>query len=215
MSLLQFSPNEIQQLVSDFDRRVNQRLEILRMNSWRIRGLVDSIRNLLQNVMDRDGRVAEIVRGHYSTVQGVLQIIEKEYSEDRINECIKSYQNARIELESFLTNLEDYCISYREKLPARCTPSEMEDVKRFLQREFQAKDLILIGEGSEGLVFTDGVRAYKHFHDGIEHFGQGQLELLKEFLESHRTLKHIPSIEEIAITEGRVVIVSSFVDGKQ
>ena len=212
--LLGFSEGEIGQMLSDFDAKVLIRTNMLRTNSWRIRGLVDSIRHLLQTLENSDATIAEVIHKNLVAIESTLERVEQEFSERKVEEELARFEIARRELEPFLKHLEGYCISYREKLPVSSTQKEVEDARHFIETELHAENLTLLGAGSEGLVFTDGKLVYKHFHHGVQHFERGQMETIARLTEAGSILKHVPSVERIVSVRGRVVVVSSYVDGR-
>ncbi|MCL4447063.1 MAG: glycosyltransferase [Candidatus Thermoplasmatota archaeon] len=212
--LLSSSSEQIDQLVSDFEARVKFRFNMLLMNSWRIRGLVGSIRKALEEMKTTPSTAGDLVRSYSGAVEETLQKIENEFSPPNLTGQMESLANARKELTEFLENLESYCVSYREKLPVHASTEEIEDAKNVIEKKFGRRRLRLLGEGSEGIVLSDGTRSYKYFHHGAQHFEHGRLELLRKIANSNLQLKHLAGIEKVVVSEGRVILVSSFVEGE-
>jgi 2-polyprenyl-3-methyl-5-hydroxy-6-metoxy-1,4-benzoquinol methylase/GT2 family glycosyltransferase len=212
--LLHFSDDEINLILSDFESKVKFRFDMMQMNSWRIRGLVDSIRKLMEEIKSSHAKEGEVLQNYSSIVDGVLVKIENEFSLSNVVKCMGSLERAKNELRGFLENLETYCVSYREKLPVHASKEEIEDARRFVEEEFNVTQIALLGEGSEGLVFSNGVKAYKYFHHGTRHFEQGRLELIQRLLSSKSLPKHVLGIENIRVKQDRVVFVSPLVQGE-
>ncbi|MCL5438337.1 MAG: glycosyltransferase, partial [Candidatus Thermoplasmatota archaeon] len=211
--LLNFSWSDIQEILSEFENNVRQRLAMLQMNAWRIRGLITSIRYLFESLEKSENKEAVILRNYHESIYNVLEEIEIQFSKSNVEECMGSFQSARKELEMFLSRFEDLVVSYREKLPVRATQIEIMAAKKYIEIQMGVENLVLVGQGSEGIVFTDGSRAFKYFHHGSDHFGSDQLDFLSEKLKPGNCLNHITPIMNLSISGKRVVLVSKLVTG--
>ena len=214
-SSLHFSDSEITEALQIYHSRLKERLDLLELNSWRIIGLVGSIRTQLREATKHDTRISRLIGEHSARIEELLSTIERSFCPPAISKLKERAIAHPEELEAFLRNLEDYCNSYRGQLLAWNGPLEEAKVASYLNKRLGGRKVALLSRGGEGLIFTDGKRVFKYFYYGLNNFDPGQLELIRKScaIGNLEWSMHINPIEEI-ITDGlSVTFVSPMVTG--
>lgn len=207
---------EINEVLSLFDTYLQTRLSLLYINSWRIRGLVDSIRSQINNVLSNDSAESAIIIRHADSVTAVLRSIESLYSEKSIRELQDTARRiSRGQLRLFLRNLDQYMKSYKERLPPRHRSNGLGQAMSFVRQDIAHTDVKVWYWGNEGFIMTDGSFAYKYFHDGLSNFKEGQLEFIRKTLttSAFARSKHILPLERVVEKDKQVIFVSRFLQG--
>jgi GT2 family glycosyltransferase/SAM-dependent methyltransferase len=214
--VLRLSPTEVDEASATFEALVKNRSDLLLMNSWRIQGLVRGIRSFLEELRGRGDGMGELVSPWLPRVFETLAIVEQSFHPQRTSELLAMWKvSPRKEFAEFLEDLRESCSSFRKELSVIPTAANIACARSFLQSEFGLEKVDLIGWGNEGLLFSDGKKAYKHFHAGIYHFGASQLEFLEKALAPERHLRHIVAVERVTIQNGRVVFTTPLVSGEE
>jgi hypothetical protein len=79
--------------------------------------------------------------------------------------------------------------------------------QELIRKHFNVVSLELIGQGQEGLVYSDGDKAYKYFFENDLKNKKGLLDLIQGSLKPSAGLKRIITIEQV-IKEGNQVLLS-------
>lgn len=208
-----FTDSEISEIMTIFEKNLKNKLSILDFNSWRIRGLVDSIRTQICDTVVKNDPESKIIRKHIESIETTLKSIERFYSIHTLQNLhnIMSHNTCK-ELESFLQNLDYYCKSYRDKLPMK---DEYQNILLFLKQNVGDKQFELLARGTEGLLVTDTDFVYKFFYNGLSNFKDGQIQFIQNKLSSQALsgLKHILPLERIIINGRHIVFITKIVNG--
>lgn len=212
---LNFSEQEIDWVSTLTRDRLDQRISLIRLNSWRIRGLADSIRVYLKLEGTIGGKRLDSSI-NFEEINSLCEWVSAQFSEEKVS----SFTNNL--LTGFVEGLRKYMegFSYSRELYARNLTRVANDEQKtraetMITNHFGLKSIQLIGSGQEGLVYSDGHHAFKYFLVGVNHFGLGMLEFLKEKLASNKGLKHIASLEDILIKGNELVTISRFIEGSE
>ena len=209
---------EVNEVVRIFEERTRERLSLLLFNSWRIQGLVNSIRAQMDEMLREGGEGGAVARKHAADVEALLSLAQETFIPGAVAVLkTKALGYNRSELEDFLSNLERYSASYREKLPTVEGQATPDEALSFLREKFGERGFELMAKGGEGVVFSDGAFVYKYFHHGIGNFRDGQLEFLQRACSTRQLgwAKRITPIERVVIEGSKVVFVSKFVKGHE
>ena len=213
-----FTTAEIKEIERIFEELTRERLALLLMNSWRIQGLVDSIRAQMDEILRQDGEEGAVVRKYVADVEGLLSLAQETFSPGAIAVLrTRALGYSKAELEDFLSNLESYSASYRSKLPTIEVQADPDEALSFLKDKFGDRRFELLAKGGEAVVFSDGTSVYKYFHHGVENFENGQLEFLQSNCSAERLgwAKRITPVERVLIDGHKVLFVSKLVAGHQ
>jgi len=197
-------------------KRLGERLELLRLNSWRIAGLVDSIHSQIGEARQRGGPEWIVIRKHAAEIENLLAAAERAFSPDMAEKlAARAMASPRKDIEEFLQGLAEYCRSYRDQLLAWDRRLGTDDVISFLKLHFGDRRFRLLAAGSEGFVFSDGRFAYKYFYYGLHNFRPGQLEFIRRACSAGRLSwsRHIHPVERVLVDGQQVVFVSRLLKG--
>ena len=164
---LNFSDSDAAGLLSSMDRQIDRRVRQIFLNSWRIRGLSKSIRNTLEEFSHYscggDYHLKPVLNG----IADICNLMETLFGRKEIDDLVERIKRFnREELAVFTRQLAPSCRQFGDALPIHYEEAEIEKVKEVIKSSCGSGELINVGSGKEGLVFTDGVHAYKYFHYG-------------------------------------------------
>lgn len=201
--------DDIQNICDSVEDRVFKRIQLFSMNAYRIAGLIKELTGLLSG-------------SHYYSykeTQPVLEFLQEtlvQYSGERIQGFIQNQTEVKTtELNTFLEKFQYNVKSYRHSLPCDVTGELIEHAKevttRILLKQKKLKnELIFVGSGLEGAVFTDNNVVYKYFFTSYANFQEGALSLIKSRILNNSVLAHTCRLSEIIEDEGEVIFVSSY-----
>ena len=72
----------------------------------------------------------------------------------------------------------------------------------------------MIGEGQEGIVYTDGKKAYKYLISNISQIKNSTRKIIKTKLNTSANLKRIVTVEKLIIEKNEMLISMPFIEGK-
>lgn len=202
-------------LLKEMRALVEERLLLFEMNAWRVRGLVASIRGILKRLPDVRPELAPVIEKRRGGLLSALARIEAAFSIEGVaalKHCLTGPWDG--EIAAFLKDWDGASESYRKGSPPHAWGRQIQEARAFIASQFGAENLRLVGQGSEGVVFTDGRKAYKHFHNGERTFLAGKLECLKKVLGPGAGPKIVHPIEEALVEGGRCVILTPFAEGE-
>lgn len=206
---LEIQKDDIQNICDSVEDRVFKRIQLFSMNAYRIAGLIKELTGLLSG-------------SHYYSykeTQPVLEFLQEtllQYSSDNILEWVQNRIDVKTtELNTFLEKFQYNVKSYRHSLPCDVTGELIEHAKevttRILLKQKKLKnELIFVGSGLEGAVFTDNNVVYKYFFTSYANFQEGALSLIKSRILNNSVLAHTCRLSEIIEDEGEVIFVSSY-----
>lgn len=214
LELPHLSEDQIEHAVARFEAHAAPRLILLEMNAWRIRGLTSTLRNLLREIEARGGENAAVFQRHSDSLAALLDALDRTFSREVVNQLVGTAKNyPRQDLEEFLRSLPEKWSSYAQHLLPVADSQDIAEAAAFLRDHLGISTPQLVGEGREGVVFTDGTYAYKYFHHGNAHFPPGQLDFLRETLGPERDWKHVVPLKRVVALKERVVFVHRYVPG--
>lgn len=210
---LTINEEEIAAILRSFRANLKKRLIRFVENGYRIQGLCFAIENALRSPSlthsnDKEAAFCFIkeLKEKYST-ENIWQFLEGtlEFKED--------------DLRTFLRNLHDYTKSYRSTLPLDVLPATISHAHRVVcsilnQRNGKTiNELLYIGHGHEGAVFTDGIQAFKYFFAGKTNFRESRLDFIQKRLLNNHRLCHICQLLEIIEDCGELIFVMKYEEG--
>jgi 2-polyprenyl-3-methyl-5-hydroxy-6-metoxy-1,4-benzoquinol methylase len=188
------------------------RLNILRMNAWRINGLISSIRHQIKN---GNVHIANSLNPEEAkNLNAILDWIEHEMSIPNVTEfCQRLKQGLAEGITEYLQELEKSRRQYATNLSLEATNDQKRQAQKLIKKHFNVASLELIGQGQEGIVYSDGIKAYKYFiTNGIQKKA-GLLKLITEKLNPSVGLKRIIPVEEVVVQGNQVLIAMPFIQG--
>jgi SAM-dependent methyltransferase/glycosyltransferase involved in cell wall biosynthesis len=213
---LNFSEQEIDRVSSLTRDRLDQRTSLIRLNSWRIRGLADSIRVYLKELEGTIGGKRLGSSADFEEIYSLCEWVSAQFSEEKVSLFTNNLWTGIEEgLQKYMEGFSYSRELYARNLTRVANDEQKTRAKTMITNHFGLKSIQLIGSGQEGLVYSDGHHAFKYFLAGVNHFGPGMLEFLKEKLASNKGLKHIASLENILIKGNELVTISRFIEGSE
>src|SRR3989454_431148 len=213
---LRFTATEIDTATARFQSVVKHRLQLLLMNAWRIQGLAEAIGRVLKEIAERNDDMSRVVRPFLPEVLAVLRKVQDEFTPDTISQKVAaSEKNRRGQFADFLENLSESCSSFKVALPYISSETQIENAKNILKAEFGIDGIRFVGSGSEGLVFTDGKKAFKLFHAEANHINGRQLEFLRNALGPEQRWTHVNQVHSFIAKARRLVMVTDLVEDLQ
>jgi 2-polyprenyl-3-methyl-5-hydroxy-6-metoxy-1,4-benzoquinol methylase len=204
-SWLLFSSEDVRNIIDEFERNLKKRLPVIITNIWRIIGLIGAINNLLP--LEEGNTMVEKMK------QELLQL-EKVFNRGAIDEVQKMAGNyGRSDLQDYLYNMQNYVLSYRNNIPYIPEDSDISEITGDILEHFRLEKLKVAGSGREGIVFTDGKKAYKWFYRRSKHLGELSIETAVKFMQEHAELKYINRTAEIHEIKDHIVSISDYVKG--
>ena len=206
---LLFSDDDLKKIISSFERNIESRTRGMKLNAYRIRGLVRENKYLLAH---------EKFSGLDSTayVLEVLNELENMYSLDNVNSVIHLMRTSVSDVRLFISNLYTHSKSYKQSLPEYSGPLAIEHAESALRKVLREENiddskLFVIGHGKEGIVAIDSHFAYKFFFWGAAGFEDGNIEVLKKMV--GKDFIHICKLHKIICSKGNLVLVMEYVFG--
>ena len=168
---LDFTSRDMGFAIRRFRKYVAERTAAFTSSFHRVVGLVGTIRRILDDP-DAWWSSHEPTRPAMERLQAFLCTVEREYGRDALagfRERVGRIQDS--EVRAFLQGLAGNIRTYGAldpELEQSVQPflgSQRQEIARFqIQRLFGVDDLRPLGEGAEGIVFTDGSLVYKYFY---------------------------------------------------
>lgn len=201
---LNFTASELKNLFDLMDEEINKRVRQIYLNSWRIRGLSQSTRNMVKNATLNSKIARNKFHKEFEEILRICDRVESLYNRKEIEnlvESIKKYD--REEIVKFVHQLALSSRQFADALPICYSEGEIQNIMGMIRSNFHPGNLKKIGEGKEGIVFSDGVHSYKYFHYGKFGLNSKTIEFLEdkiigrkftglaELLEIHKDGEHI------------------------
>lgn len=214
--VLTFTPKEIQDTIQSTRQNIKQRSSLLEMDAWRIRGLIGAMRKQLETKRQLMGNGHFESESSQESLQSMLHWLDEQYNEAKLSNFA---EKLLFGLADGIGEFMSEFLSARENYAKHLSIVPPEDLKemaaKVIKDHYELHSLEIIGIGQEGIVFTDGRRAYKYFICGTQHFNTGSLDFIREKLSRNRGLKRIVCVEEIFIQKDQVIIVSPLTEGDE
>ena len=206
---LKFKDDEIDRFMNRFDEHLSNRRSVLVANTWRVRGLVKSIRSALKQEGAKQRFTVEVVQ----SIEGCLDWIEREHSEENsqnFSASILGYNKE--EMIKFLRTMGKNRLSYSTRLPVKVGEMEIGPITKALG-SMGIKDVRPLAMGGEGIIFTDGRKAFKYFYAGKAHFEGDQLEFIKEAMSPSKVPLRFVPLEQVIEKDGNLVFRMPLIEG--
>ena len=206
---LLFGENDLEKIISSFERNLESRTRNMKLNAYRIRGLIRENKYLLTHE-----KFSSLDSTTYALE--ILNELENMYSLDNIDSVIRMMRTSVSDVRLFISNLYINSESYKQSLPEYFGPLAIKHSESVLRRMLKRNNiddskLIVIGHGKEGIIATDGHFAYKFFFWGATGFEDGNIEVLKKMIGKEFT--HICKLHKIICSEGNLVLVMEYIFG--
>lgn len=213
---LRLEDHEKSFLKGRFTMHARKRLMTLMWNSWRIQGLVKSIRFQLAQTIQEGGAESAVLSKHAHNIGQLLESVERTFSPESIGKMREEMLALDWdELEVFLSDLDNSCRSYRDELSPPSNERSESEIQSFVKTRFGTRALKALAKGKEGCLVTDGKFVYKYFFRGVDNFGPGQMAFLRERLAPSRLngVRHLIPLEQVSTDGNAVVFVTRLVPG--
>ncbi|MES1928868.1 putative glycosyltransferase [Salinisphaera dokdonensis CL-ES53] len=203
---------DVAQLVPLFDKYASERLAALRLSFWRVRGLLKTIRQALnQHWFTAD----EQRRKSSQKIQEFLARVEVEYEAASLSEVeARVGQVDAATMVRFVDELPSQLIAHqsrvdsllakRPSLSTRRVDLAREWVGRFLP---EAGGVEILGCGAEAVVFTDRKRVFKVFDRSSGVSEGAQRNYLNSLIGQWTDAGALYSLEAFRVIRGRAVLV--------
>lgn len=206
---LNFTESELENLFKLMNEEINKRVRQIYLNSWRIRGLSQSIRKMVEKATLDSNITRNKLHKEFKEILRICDRVESLYNRKEIENLVESVRKYdRQEIIKFVHQLAPSSRQFADALPIYYSEGEIQDIMGMIRSNFNSGNLEKIGEGKEGLVFSDGVHSYKYFHYGKFGLNSKTIEFLEdkilerkftglaELLEIHKDGEHIILKEE-------------------
>ena len=211
---LNFSQSEIEKILWSMDLEIDKRSKQILLNSWRIIGLAKSIRGSLDQFQSDSLGIGLSEKDDLDGIVDVCSKVETLFHKKEIEGMIKKIRNFnRKEVADFLHQLSSSCRQFADALPIHYSDKEIEEIKEIIGDEFKSGQLINIGEGKEGIIFSDGIYTYKYFHYGKFGLDDEANEFLNDAI-LRKKFKWISSLEDIRLVDGHLIFKAVYVHGE-
>lgn len=209
---LNFTDSDVNDIIVFMEREIDKRLKQILLNSWRIRGLIKSIRSILeQSTIATFNIVREIKES--DGIAEVCEAMKNLFSESQINNVIYQVKNfSKEDLVIFLKSLTTSSRLYGDTLPIRYSDSEITEVESIINKTFDSGKLSNIGIGKEGIVFSDGINAYKYFHYGKFALKSSTLNFINDKLLGKNFIGLV-RLSSISNADGHIIFKEDYVYG--
>lgn len=209
---LNFTDTDIINILKAMEGEIDKRVRMITLNAWRIRGLIQSIKwAIAQNIttLNGPGEIKEVDR-----IYDVCSRMESLFSESEIEKIIDQARNFnREDVTNFLLNLSKSCQQFSDALPIRYSDGNIAELSFIIKKTFNSGDLHTIGEGKEGIVFSDGINAYKYFHYGKFSLDRSNLHFLKDKIVGKK-YNSIAKLNAISMADNHLIFKEDYEAGK-
>jgi glycosyltransferase involved in cell wall biosynthesis/SAM-dependent methyltransferase len=212
-STLAFSEEDCHTVIAETMQNLEQRLTILRMSAWRINGLISSIRYQIANGQGTTANT--LTQEEIRKLCTVLKWVEEDLSIQRVKEFSQNLKIGVAEgITEYLLTFEKARQQFATNLGLKATEKQKRTAKELIQRHFNVASVELIGEGQEGVVYSDGLKAYKYFITNGVQKKSGLLDLIRDKLNPSAHLKRIVTVEKIIVEGNQVLLSMPLIEGK-
>ncbi|MGA2680168.1 MAG: glycosyltransferase [Candidatus Bathyarchaeia archaeon] len=208
---LAFSKEDCQRVIAETTQNLERRKAILIMSAWRISGLIQTI----EHQINSDNFAATTLnQNEVNQLEAVLDWIQQEISVRDVTEFCQKLKNGLNE------GISQYLLEYKRNRQQfssdlNLEPTKVQDkiAQKLIQKHFGVTSVELIGQGQEGLVYSDGSKAYKYFISNRFQRKVGLLDLIKNKLNASAHLRRIVTIENIIVEGNQVLLRMPLIEG--
>jgi len=212
---LRFSVGECEEVIQETLQNIELRQPLLILNAWRINGLISAIRQQLNDGIQENPTFLRHFSAEVEDLRRVLDWVEKEMSIPATNEFCQCLKTGVTEgVTDFMLELDHSREKYSSYLPLRAKDEQKKKAIQLIAKHFDTSQLRLIGEGQEGIVYTDGKKAYKYLISNISQIKNSTRKIIKTKLNPSTNLKRIITVEKLIIEKNEMLISMPFIEGK-
>lgn len=200
---LYLSHNAIDDIADRFLMHLEARRIQFLLNSMRIQGLLESITQL------------EAFKQNAFQIRELVRTLQPMFSSSRIKKFSERLNNINTaSLKGFLGHLKSQVNSYRASCPhLEYDTSYLLYSKSITASLISAPSLQFLGKGREGIVWSDGKYAYKHFASGWSQFERGQKEFIKTEIFQRTISDNLVKLEDIIEDSGELLFKLELMEG--
>ncbi|MHA2374459.1 MAG: class I SAM-dependent methyltransferase, partial [Candidatus Thorarchaeota archaeon] len=200
---LSIGQDAVDAIVEQFRVHLEERRIQFLLNSYRIQGILNALKQL--NAFKQNRFQTRELVGRF----------EPQFSTDQINEFNDRLRNFdKTDLEEFLASLKRSVKSYRQSSKTMEYDDDFISYsKGIVANLVPLKDLTYLGEGREGIVWSDGKYAYKHLRFGWSQFEQSHSEFLRHIILQQDISNHLVRLEQIIEDNGEIIFKTERYDG--
>ena len=215
--LLEFTDGEIKMAAGLHRKYLAERVSAFEMSCIRVRGLISALQPLCRVLSDGDRGPWWLENGEYAhSLEGLRSFVgelEYIYTDDRLDEFkLRVSDVDATVIENFLRQLRAIVDRHRAStpLPLKELQQAAED---YVRAEFATGPLTGLGVGEEGVVFTDGLLVYKHFHYWKARDRTERVAFLESLVGRVSGYKALPDLLEVRERGEHVVVVYPYDEG--
>ncbi len=212
---LNWTDSEIKELVGSVEREIHKRKLQMSLNFWRIRGLIQSTRSVLEHFTNF---ISNNVPNYLEDLEEISELcirMDSLFSEEELNKILKDLTYfSKGDLLEFIHSLGESCRQFSDALPIRYSKKDLDGLRTKIMRTFNAKELKLIGTGKEGIVFSDTFHSYKYFHYGSYALEKSKLRFLSEKVLGKK-FSTIARLKSISLADNEILFKEELVNGTQ
>ena len=215
--LLEFTDGEIKTAAGLYRKFLAERVSAFEMSYIRVRGLISALQPFCQFHPDGDRGPWWLENGEYAhSLEGLRSFVgelEYIYTDDRLDEFkLRVSDFDATAIENFLQQLPAIVDRHRAN-----TPLSMEALQQaaeaYVRAEFATGPLTCLGVGEEGVVLTDGLLVYKHFHYWKARDRAERVAFLQSLVGRVSGYKALPDLLEVRERGEHVVVVYPYDEG--
>lgn len=211
---LKFTQDEISSILNNFHLNVQERALLISANVWRISGLVKSIRAILSEQVFTPENDSNMIRLS-AQVNQCIDWIESEYTDEKVQAFFDRLMTYDPEdVRRYILRMHETRSSYSTRQPMRVSRTDIELIQIAMDG-MGIKGVHPLAKGGEGMVFTDGVDAFKYFYAGATHFDPGSLCFLRNSLAPITVPMHVVPLKGVIEKDGHIVFRMPLIEGAE
>lgn len=218
--LLAWTQSELATAVRLIRKYIDERLHAFALNSWRTLGLAEAILHTAEMLKGHEGPWAGA--GHGEQLQRIIDEMDRvarQFQPEAVSEFCRSIRQSvsdsdiRDTLLSMDGLINEYRATHSRNDDSRHASRERR-ARELLDQNYECRNLRLLGQGGEGVVFTDGSRVYKVFDILKRRPNHDALSTLRELAERLGSAKHLYPITHFDSHDEMLVLVYPYEPSK-
>ena len=206
---LDISDDEAAFFVDRYMKHLSERFFAFEMNSFRVRGLFKCIRFQLDSdawwCHDPD------LKKSRELLNVFMEHLEGQYDKAKIDTFKKHVIKVdQAYLHEFIRGLKKRINAFRDhstKFPPRLT----QRIKQHITKRYSiTASLRELGQGAEGIVFTDGINVFKYFHYWKAHDREEKMAFLHDLVDKWNRSSVLYPIIDFTVDDGKAILVYPF-----
>ena len=221
--LLDWTPSELSTAVRLIQKYIDERLHAFELNSWRTLGLAEAVRHTAERLTRHGSPWAE--SGHAQRLRRIIEEMDRvaqQFQPDAVSEfCRKTRESVSdSDIRGALLSMDGLITEYRA---THSTQSQSNDsrhaarerrARKLLDQMYGCRDLRLLGEGGEGIVFTDESQVYKVFDILKRRPNHDSLSTLRKLAERLGSATHLYPITHLDTHDETLVLIYPYEPSK-